>query len=225
MKNNYLESFQISLPRASKPIKATYTTDELKKLLKKPNVKECSFGEYKIWALYSYLLGTGNRISTALNIKVRDVNLGDWSISLNVTKGRRGYIIPISASLSEILAEYIFYRDGNDDDFLFCNKFGLQGSLSSYEKAAQAYNEDREIYIHGFHRFRHTFAKMWILNGGDMFRLQKILGHKDLTMVREYVEMFSGDIAKSFSSFNPLDTISPKVVGFGGKKQKNRRYS
>jgi len=55
--------------------------------------------------------------------------------------------------------------------------------------------------------YRHTFAKQWILNGGYIFRLQKILGHSDLTVVKEYVHMFSNDLAIDFDKFNPLDNL------------------
>ena len=50
----------------------------------------------------------------------------------------------------------------------------------------------------------------WILNGGDIFRLQKILGHSDLSVVKEYVQMFGNDLSVDFDKFNPLDrTIAP----------------
>jgi integrase/recombinase XerD len=57
------------------------------------------------------------------------------------------------------------------------------------------------------HLYRHTFAKNWILNGGDIFRLQKVLGHSDLTVVKEYVNMFSNDLSIDFDRFNPLDRL------------------
>jgi integrase/recombinase XerD len=53
----------------------------------------------------------------------------------------------------------------------------------------------------------HTFAKLWILNGGDIFRLQKILGHSSLDIVKEYVNMFSTDLQINFDEFNPLENI------------------
>ncbi len=37
-----------------------------------------------------------------------------------------------------------------------------------------------------FHDLRHTFASHWVMNGGDIFKLQKILGHKDVTMTMRY---------------------------------------
>lgn len=66
---------------------------------------------------------------------------------------------------------------------------------------------------------RHTFAKRWILNGGDIFRLQKLLGHSNLDIVKEYVNMFGRDLTKDYTSFNPLDTLgtvrTAGKIGFG----------
>lgn len=55
---------------------------------------------------------------------------------------------------------------------------------------------------------RHSFSKQYILNHGDVFKLQKILNHSDLDMVRNYVNMFTSDIQKDFNEFNPLETLN-----------------
>lgn len=60
------------------------------------------------------------------------------------------------------------------------------------------------------HLFRHTFAKNWILASGDVFRLQKILGHSDLSVTKEYVNMFGNDLQLDFEKFNPLDNLKGK---------------
>lgn len=59
----------------------------------------------------------------------------------------------------------------------------------------------------GVHLFRHTFAKKWIQNGGNIFSLQKILGHSSLEMVKEYVNMFGEDIRQDYDKYNPLDVF------------------
>src|SRR5690625_6910135 len=57
------------------------------------------------------------------------------------------------------------------------------------------------------HTFRHTFAKMSIRNGADVFALQKILGHQTLDMVRTYVNLFSTEVAEAHRKFSPMENL------------------
>ena len=52
-----------------------------------------------------------------------------------------------------------------------------------------------------------TFAKKYLLAGGDVFRLQKLMGHSDISVTKEYVEMFSEDLKMDYDRFNPLDNM------------------
>ena len=128
-------------------------------------------------------------------------------IHVNQTKNRKAQIIPMSETLCKILREYLRYRKGTDDDYVFCNTHGGKGDSRTYEDMLASYNRKRGVQKTSAHLYRHTFAKRWILNGGDIFRLQKILGHSDLSVVKEYVEMFGNDLSRDFGKFNPLDTM------------------
>ena len=210
MECNYISSFKISLIKAEKKIKETYSEEDLIKLLQKPDVNRCTFSNYKTWVFENYLLGTGNRISTALNVKIGDINFESGVITLRKTKNRKQQIIPLSQTLSDILTEYLEYRGGKEDDYLFCNEYGEKASERTYQQLVRRYNIKRNVNCTSCHSFRHTFAKSWILNNGDMFRLQKILGHSDLTVTKEYVQMFGHDLQLDFEKFNPLDNINHK---------------
>ena len=203
-----LPHFKIKLLKVEKKIKETYTDGELKKLLKKPDVSKCGFTDYKIWAFSNYLIGTGNRISSALNLKIKDLDFDSGIINIRKTKNRKAQIIPMSAALSAVLTEYLSYRKGEPDDYVFCNAYGGKPDIRTYQDSLQKYNNQRGVAKTSAHLYRHTFAKKWILNGGDIFRLQKILGHSDLTVVREYVNMFNSDLAVGFNDFNPLDSLA-----------------
>lgn len=118
MEEGYLQRFKIKLPKADKRIKETYTDAELKKLLKKPNVKTCEFNEYKTWVFSNYLLATGNRISTVLSLQIKDLDFENETIQLNKCKNRKAQIVPMASSLKVILKEYLTYRKGSPDDYV-----------------------------------------------------------------------------------------------------------
>lgn len=210
MECNYIPSFKIKLIKAEKKIKETYTDEELVRLLQKPDINNCSFSCYKTWVFENYLLATGNRISTALDVRICDLNFEGGTITLCKTKNRKQQIIPLSHTLADILQEYLQIRGGEDDDYLFCNEYGQKASERTYQQLVRRYNIKRNVNKTSCHLFRHTFAKQWILAGGDMFRLQKMLSHSDLTVTKEYVNMFGQDLQMDFEKFNPLDNLSTK---------------
>lgn len=207
---NYIPTFKIALIKSEKKIKETYTDEELIRLLQKPDLNNCTFSFYKTWVFENYLIGTGNRISTALNLHIGDINFQSGIIILRKTKNRKQQIIPLSNTLSEILQEYLLIRGGESEDYLFCNDYGQKASKRTYQQLVQHYNIKHNVNKTSCHVFRHTFAKNWILQGGDIFRLQKVLGHSDLTVTKEYVNMFAQDLQMDFEKFNPLDNIVSK---------------
>ena len=80
------------------------------------------------------------------------------------------------------------------------------------------YNHARGVRKTSIHLFRHTFAKNWILNKGDPFRLKAILGHSTMAMVNVYVSMFGRDLHKDFDEFNPLEQSERVYWGAGSDK-------
>jgi integrase/recombinase XerD len=209
---DWIAHFKVSIPKARKKIKETYTVEELDSLIfsGKPNTKKCSFSEYKTWAFESYLLATGNRLSTALNVKIKDVNFENKTIYLCETKNRKEQIIPLSPQLALDLREYLEFRKGEADDYLFCNEYGEKASDRTYQQLVRRYNTKRNVEKTSIHVFRHTFAKQWVLASGDIARLQKILGHASLSTTNEYLNMFGQDLQTDFDKFNPLDNLKAR---------------
>ncbi len=55
MREGYVAPFKMRAIKADKKPIETYTEEELAKLLKKPNMKKCSFTEYKNWVMTNFL--------------------------------------------------------------------------------------------------------------------------------------------------------------------------
>lgn len=227
MERDYMYEFKISLMKEEKKVKETYTEAELLLLLKKPDIKKCDFTEYRNWVMSNYFLATGNRLNTVQNLKIKDIDFQNNEILLATVKNRKQHIIPLSSTLARILHDYLLYRKGKPDDYLFCNKFGEQlDKKSTVTSAIRHYNLSRGVEKTSIHLYRHTFAKNWILNGGDIFRLKSILGHSSLDIVKEYAEMFGADLKRDFDNFNPLDNLDGlKNRGACIKMEKKAKYS
>lgn len=202
----YCPHFKIMLIKADKKMKETYSEHELRLLLEKPNMKD--FAEYRNWVTVNFLLATGVRVGEFVNIRVSDILMDEAIVKIKYGKSRRERHLPLSKTITKVLIEYMGIRNGDMEDFLFCNSYGGKLDENSCKHAISRYNKLHGVTKTSLHLFRHTFAKNWILNGGDIFRLQKVLGHSSIETVREYVNMFSDDLKRNFDDFNPLETIS-----------------
>jgi integrase/recombinase XerD len=208
MENKIITPFSITVHAAATDIKDVYTTAEIKRLLKKP-VND-NFEEYRNWVVVNYLLGTGNRINTIINLKVKDIDFEDGFININTQKNGKSMRIGLVPKLSRILSEYILRCRTTDDgevlenEYLFCNRFGEQITRHGLSKAIAHYNQSRGVYKTSIHLFRHTYAKLWITSGGDLINLQKNLGHSTLVMVQHYSNLYSTDVKREMEKHSAL---------------------
>lgn len=108
--------------------------------------------------------------------------------------------------------EYVNVRDCDVVNFLFCNSYGQRLDVNLCKHTISAHNKRRAVCKTSLLLFRHTFAKMLILHGGDTFRLQKILRHKSIEIVKEYVNMFTNDLKKDSATSTPLKILVRKFV-------------
>ncbi len=60
------------------------------------------------------------------------------------------------------------------------------------------------------HTFRHSFAVMFLRNGGNVFSLQRIMGHSTLDVLRIYVNMAQADIQEAHRRHSPADNMDFK---------------
>ena len=61
------------------------------------------------------------------------------------------------------------------------------------------------------HLCRHTFATRFLINGGDVFTLQQILGHSTLDMVNHYLHFTSSQITAQHHKYSLMDKLQSEV--------------
>lgn len=74
MNEGYISPFKMKAIKVDKNHVETYTDDELKTLLAKPNIKKCSFTEYQCWVMTNFLFCTGVRQRSLMFVKVKDID-------------------------------------------------------------------------------------------------------------------------------------------------------
>jgi len=211
MRVGYLDEFKISLNKQREPVIETYSEEELRLLLCKPNLKKCSFIEYRNYVVINFLLSTGARASTVINLRIGDIDFTNELITFRHTKNKKLQIVPLSNTLKAVLLEYIRIRSGDSDSNLFPNAYGQKATVNVLSESIRDYTRKRGVSKTGLHRYRHTFAKYYLLNGGDVFRLKALLGHSTLEVTNRYVTLFAPDLKKDYESLNPLDKLNPKL--------------
>ena len=206
MNEGYIPYFKMQSIKVDKSHIETYNDSELQLLLKKPNVKKCSFTEYQCWVMTNFLFSTGIRQRSLMHIQIKDLDFDNNVVYVNVTKNRKPLIVPLKHTMVNILSEYLKYRHHkSNDDFLFCNVFGQKLTKSTSYHMLYEYNKRRGVETTGIHRYRHTFAKQWIINGGNVVSLSKLLGHSSLDITQNYINLLVSDVAKQVDEFNVLD--------------------
>ena len=67
----------------------------------------------------------------------------------------------------------------------------------------------RKVGIHiNPHLLRHTFATLWLRNGGDSLMLQRLLGHTTLMMTNRYCQAVGCyDAIESHKKYGPVDRL------------------
>lgn len=210
----YLDGFKCSFKEITPPVKEVYTDKEIDKLLVRP--KADKFTEFRNYITIVLLTGTAARLNTILNIKLKDVDIEQRQIVFNTIKNRTPVIMPLSKFACMELKEYIKrYRtnryddngalvDISEEEYLLCNEYGEQLTRSGMEKSIKLYNKRRGVNKSSIHLFRHTYAKNWIKNGGDIISLQKILTHSEMDMVKRYANLYNTDLRKKADEFSTL---------------------
>jgi integrase len=130
-------------------------------------------------------------------------------------KGAKERIMPVGGTARTAIVRYMGQRGaGRPDEPLF---LGRRGALDWRGMQQVLKRLKGRAGITGRcspHSLRHTFARSYLVNGGDVFSLQRILGHTTLDMVKRYVALAEVEIVRRLHAVaSPADRllIGPKV--------------
>lgn len=165
----------------------------------------CDLRDYTITLL---MLDTGIRTSELMALRENDYSIDQMSITIRpeVSKTSRGRIVFLSPMTNTALKKFLKVKPKEWDDWLFPTRDGLQLQSNVLGRNFRKYCKRAGVQFTPY-QLRHSFATFYLQNGGDLFTLQRQMGHSDLQMTKRYTEISDSQISKSHSAYSPIGLL------------------
>ncbi len=221
-----------------KVMKVFYNWMHEEKLIKKNHMKEIKLLNYNQAPIYSFdpkqikmmiskcandtftgirdkavlliLIESGIRSTELCQLRIEEIQLEKGQLLVSKSKTYNSRIVPITKPTIQAIKLWLAIRGYSEHRELFITTGNkpltprlLQHIVTKYGKLAGV-NEIRCSP----HIFRHSFAKFYLQNGGNLFVLQQLMGHYDISITRKYVLFMQEDINKAHEKYSPLKGIN-----------------
>jgi len=184
----------------------------VKKMLNAPNRN--SYAGFRDFTIMVVILDCGIRIQELCNTIIPDVDLRNKTLLVRgeVSKTRRVRVLPLSKQSVVLLKQLIEIATENKCTYVFMStnstdKIDHEVIIRSFEK----YGKKMGINVRCTpHVFRHTFATNAVKSGMDVFTLQRIMGHNQISTTRQYIQLETNDLIKKHEK---MDSVSRYLRG------------
>jgi integrase len=109
-------------------------------------------------------------------------------------KGGKMRYVPMLPELAEELRQFPVVTG---EDRIFPPKLGATSGRQRVEGSFEDLLDRARIRNFRFHDLRHTFASWYMMHGGDLYELAKILGHSNIKMTERYAKLGRQHIART----------------------------
>jgi site-specific recombinase XerD len=192
----------VGMPRLDKEIMPAFAPADVRTLL-----AVCETA--RDTALVYCLLDSGCRAAELCALTLGDVNVKTGCVMVRQGKGRKDRVTFVSAKARRALLKYLMTRPNAQADqplFPSC-KTGEQLTPNGLLLLLRRLGKRAGIANCHPHTFRRTFV-LWSLRAGmDVFALQQIMGHSDLTMLRKYLAQVQADLETAHKRHGAVDNM------------------
>ena len=211
LKYSYDNKYMISdLYKNIKPYKQMKKTivvlsaEDINKLLNSQN-EFTIIGLRNLLAI-SLMLDAGLRVSEVVNLNVEDISK-ELGVIKVLGKGKKERLVPLTDSIIKYYDKYVFLGSLYSGALFLDSDTGLRMTSSGISQILRRIKKEQHFNKLHPHYLRHTFATLFLVNGGDPVHLQLILGHTTLYMTEQYLHLANQMTLQKQKKFSPLTNI------------------
>lgn len=203
--NNIHECEFIKMERKAKE---QLTDEEYKKIIR---CIDCSkFHEFRDYTLINLIFDTGMRLSETLHLTINDIDIVRRTILIpaQLSKGKKDRVVFFSVQMSKLLQRWIKFKDSMQETELLFPTQRTNSILANnnFERNFRIYlkraNINKTITPHAL---RNNFARRFLLSGGNLLILSKILGHSSVNVTEQaYLDLQDEDLRRKYQNYSPL---------------------
>ena len=194
----------VRMPKEPDRVLPAFSKADVQKLLKAAK-------NHRDRALIMVMLDTGMRAAEAMALRGADVNTDNGEITIRKGKGNRGRLVYLGAKAQKQLLLY-FIRRGTPEanEPVFRNENTGKGSLSRsrFFKLSKELGRRAGVTPCTPHRFRRTFALTMARAGVNIHMIARLMGHKDITVLKRYLDITPDDLREAHRQASPADNLS-----------------
>lgn len=197
---------KVRMPVRDKKVLPAFAPDEVNCLL------EAVKGSVRDTAIVLCLLDSGLRAAEFVALNIEDIDSQTGAVKVRLGKGRKSRTSFLGNRAQKAVKKWLLTRpDSKPTDSLWTSSTtGERLTQDGLRQLLQRIATKSGVPHCHPHTFRRTFA-LWSLRAGmDLQRLAGLLGHADLSVLRQYLALVETDLQEAHSLFGPVDSFTPE---------------
>ena len=203
---NYLNPIRnVKAPKVSVHPLEPVPLEIVSKLLKVCDAS--SFCGARDHAIILFLLDTGLRASELCSLDVDDLDVVGGSVLVRSGKGGKPRIALIGKRTRKAVRSYLLLRPEVLTDALWLTDDGDRLSYWSLNLMLKRRAKQAGVPKPELHDFRRAFALSCLRSGMDVYSLQRLMGHSDLSVLRRYLAQTDDDLKTAHAKASPVNNL------------------
>jgi site-specific recombinase XerD len=193
---------KVKMPRLDRRILPAFSPDDVRRLLAACEAPRDA-------AIVLCLLDTGLRAGEFVALNVADVDLKTGAVQVRRGKGGKGRVAFLGAKARKALLRYLLTRtEAKPEEPLWLSETtGARLTVHGLRLLLRRLGKRADVQHCHPHTFRRTFA-LWSLRAGmNVYALQQIMGHSDLSILRRYLALVEQDLAEAHKRHGAVDNM------------------